>query len=258
MDAAQTLQPYRLPSGLAPSFVSYSFQASKILALGEGGILVTDDEELATRAREFSSLGYRMRADQPRIDPAVLKAPDYTRHHALGWNYRMNDLTAAEGLRRLCWPASASPRPLTNSSSRPVDRALEVRRKAAVLYAAALLECPWLVAQLVPAGWMHDFWAFAVACDTPARAQWLQEAVVRHGGERPYGAWRLTYHEPAFRDAWWLAKHVNNWDAEGNPKGLCPVAESLQPRILQFQTNDLEAARRNAGALQAAIVEGSR
>lgn len=250
-DAAQTLRPH---GGAA--FTSYSFQASKILALGEGGMLVTDDEELATRAREFSSLGYRMKADQPRIDPAVLKSPTYARHHALGWNYRMNDLTAAEGLRRLCWPASASPRPLTNSSSRPVDRALEVRRKAAVLYAAALLECPWLVAQLVPAGWMHDFWAFAVACDTPERALWLQEAVVRHGGERPYGAWRLTYHEPAFRR---LVSRDGDAPFDGGlAYNVCPVAESLQPRLLQFQTNNLESAERNATALRLAIQEVSR
>jgi perosamine synthetase len=92
-DAAQTLRPHT-----SADFTSYSFQSSKILALGEGGMLVTDDERLATRAREFSSLGYRMRADQPRIDPATLKSPDHERHHSLGWNYRMADAVAERGL----------------------------------------------------------------------------------------------------------------------------------------------------------------
>jgi hypothetical protein len=69
----------------------------------------------------------------------------------------------------------------------------------------------------------------------------LQEAVVQHGGERPYGAWKITFTEPACR-------HLA-------PDGTCPVAESLQPRLLQFQTNDLVSAQRNARALAAAIRE---
>jgi perosamine synthetase len=226
-DAAQTLRPH---GGAA--FTSYSFQASKILALGEGGMLVTDSEELATIAREFSSLGYRMRADQPRIDPAVLKSPTYARHYALGWNYRMNDLTAAEGLR---WVAR------DRFGECDADVLRENRRRAAALYADAIAGCDWLTPQHVPEGWTHDYWAFAVACDTPARALALQEAVTRHGGERPYGAWRLTYQEPAFR-------HLA-------PDGTCPVAESLQPRLLQFQTNNTASAERNAAALRLAIRE---
>jgi perosamine synthetase len=227
-DAAQRLGPAYCLEG----FTSYSFQASKILALGEGGMLVTDSEELATRARAFSSLGYRMRADQPRIDPAVLKHPTYARHHALGWNYRMNDLTAAKGLVALAYP---------DMPNTGVRWCLAERRKAAALYADAITGCDWLTPQLVPEGWTHDYWAFAVACDTPARALALQEAVTRHGGERPYGAWRLTYQEPAFR-------HLA-------PDGTCPVAESLQPRLLQFQTNNTASAERNAAALRLAIRE---
>lgn len=249
-DAAQTLRKH---SGAA--FTSYSFQASKILALGEGGMLVTNDEALATRAREFSSLGYRMRADQPRIDPAVLKSPTYKRHHSLGWNYRMNDLTAAEGLRQL-QPWHTSP-PYAHG----VEFLLEERRAAAALYRDAIAGCEWLTTQYVPEGWTHDYWCYAVACDTPKRALWLQDAVVRHGGERPYGAWRLTYHEPAFR---YLQRERDRnaipfieriAGCEVTIGGICPVAEFLQPRLLQLQTNDLASAERNATALRNAIAE---
>ncbi|KKM47811.1 hypothetical protein LCGC14_1558230, partial [marine sediment metagenome] len=45
-DAAQTLRPH----GDA-AFTSWSFQASKHLALGEGGMLGTNDEDLARKAR---------------------------------------------------------------------------------------------------------------------------------------------------------------------------------------------------------------
>lgn len=236
-DAAQTLRP-RNPFA---SFTSYSFQASKILALGEGGMLVTNDEALATRAREFSSLGYRMRADQPRIDPAVLKSPTYARHHALGWNYRMNDVTAAEGLRALeC-----------GRTDHCVHVRNALRQTAAGYYRAAVAGCPWLTPQHVPAGRTHDYWTFAVACDTPERAARLADLVVTFGGERPYAAWRLTYHEPAFAH---LEVHGRSERPRPETGGaLCPVAESLQPRLLQFQTNGLGAADQNALALRRAI-----
>lgn len=225
-DAAQTLRPHNDGA----MFTSYSFQASKILSTGEGGMLVTNDDELATRAREFSSLGYRMSADQPRIDPAVLKSPTYSRHHSLGYNYRMNDLTAAEGL---AWLAEEP------GYDRPyIGRVLTNRRFAAEMY-RSVITGDWLTPQHVPDGWTHDYWTFAVACDTPDRASRLSDAAVTHGGERPYPAWRLTYQEPAFR-------HLA-------PDGTCPVAESLQPRLLQFQTNDLGSAERNAVALRKAI-----
>lgn len=226
-DAAQTLRPHNNDA----AFTSYSFQASKVLALGEGGMLTTDSEELATRARSFSSLGYRLDPKSPRIDPAILKSPDYERHHLrVSWNYRMNDITAAEGLRKLD----------------VADRLKANRFYAAVEYQQAIKGCDWIERQAWPEGWTHDYWCYAVAVKDKELQPVLSDAIVRHGGERPYGAWRLSYQEPAFR-------HI----AED---GTCPVAEDLQPRLLQLQTNDLASAEKNTEALSRAIKEigGSR
>jgi dTDP-4-amino-4,6-dideoxygalactose transaminase len=245
-DAAQTLRPHNILA----EFTSYSFQASKILALGEGGMLVTNDEELAIKAREFSSLGYRMRADQPRIDPDAIKSPTFERHHSLGWNYRLNDLTAEVGRRRLDH----------------ADGLIANRRAAASFYRDAIAGCDWLTSQHVPEGWVHDMWSFAVACDTPQRAVALQAKMGELGAEVPYGAWRLTYQEPALRH---LAPHCFDCDRPGlcdvirfgtEPcrRSLCPIAEDLQPRLLQFQTNHIESAEKNAKALKRAIEELSR
>jgi perosamine synthetase len=252
-DAAQTLRMF--PERLGPAFVSYSFQASKILSTGEGGMLATNDEALATRAREFSSLGYRMRADQPRIDKDVLKSPTFERHYSMGWNYRLNDVTAAEGLKQLA----------------RADELLRERFLSALMYADAIAGCPWITPQRTPENWKHDHWAAAFVVDTPERWEPLAQAIVRHGGTRPFAAWRLTYHEPGF-------KHLAGGDCrkcggrEGfltatptcvqcgpgsylSPRASCPVAESLQPRIMAMQTNDLPSAARNAHALRLAIRE---
>jgi perosamine synthetase len=248
-DAAQTLRRH------CCAFTSYSFQASKILALGEGGMLVTDSEELATRAREFSSLGYRMRADQPRIDPAALKSPTYERHHTYpAWNYRMSDLVAEEGLR------------LTQAGTtgfRWVDMLLEQRRKAASFYRDAIAGCDWLTPQHVPEGWHHDYWSWAVAFRHIEHGEMASQAtfwndfaglIVKHGGSRPYAAWRLTYQEPAFTYLHTLQLASIDY-RERNGASICPVAEDLQPRLMQFQTNNLTSAERNAEALRKAIRE---
>ncbi len=63
----------------------FSFYPSKLMTTGEGGMVVTDDEEVASRCRKFRNHG------------AVTKY----RHESLGYNYRMTDLAAALGIEQL-------------------------------------------------------------------------------------------------------------------------------------------------------------
>jgi perosamine synthetase len=220
-DAAQTLRPHR-----GAAFNSYSTQQSKIISTGEGGMLTTNNRDLATRARSIASLGYDMDPQQARIDSHALRRPDFVRHVRYpAMNARMNDVTAQVGLMRL----------------RFADKRLSERRNAAACYADAATGCVWLTPQAVSPGMGHDWWSWAATTDTPTRAVWLADAVERHGGERPYFAWRISYQEPALR-------HLA-------PDGTCPIAESVQPRILAFQTNDPASAERNATALRRAIQE---
>jgi perosamine synthetase len=219
-DAAQRLGK---PMTGESAFRSFSFQASKIISTGEGGMLVTNSLELATKARELASLGYRMDAKQPRIDSATLKSPTFSRHHSLGWNYRMAPVVAAEGLKQL----------------EVANELLAERKQSADLYRQVVGGVSWIRPQLVPAGWQHDNWAFAVALESKELWHPLVDGIARHGGERPYACWRVTYQEPAFR-------HLA-------PDGTCPIAESLQPRLVLFQTNKLASAEKNADALGKAI-----
>ena len=194
-DAAETLNPHT-----AAAFTSYSFQASKILSAGEGGMLVTNDHDLAAKARQFRDLGY------PPDARASMKSPDAIRHTVVGWNYRMSDAQAQLVLDQL--PHA--------------DELLARRAYAAECYRQAIQGCGWVTPQFRPEGWPHSYWTYAIACDTRQRADELQSAIVKCGGEFCYRAWRITYQEPAFR-------HLA-------PDGTCLVAEDLQPRILQLQT----------------------
>ena len=80
-------------------------------------------------------------------------------------------------------------------------------------------------------------------------------------GDGIYAAWQLTYLEPVFRFKRFHPKGcpLKCSGYEGSPQkygmGLCPIAESVQPRLLQFKTNymDISLAEQKAEALAKTI-----
>ena len=80
--------------GSMGDMASFSFQSSKHLTSGEGGILITDDEELALRARRFGNLGFaptHAKAGGARMPREKIQDPKFERHLSLGWNYRLSE-----------------------------------------------------------------------------------------------------------------------------------------------------------------------
>lgn len=65
----------------------FSFYANKIITTGEGGMIVTDDEKLAERARMLK-------------DQAFEKEKRFWHHH-IGYNYRLTNVQSAIGLAQL-------------------------------------------------------------------------------------------------------------------------------------------------------------
>lgn len=76
----------------------FSFHPVKMITCGEGGVLTTQNAELAEKVAALRSHGItrdpaQMHADNPE--------PWYYEQHALGFNYRMTDIQAALGLSQL-------------------------------------------------------------------------------------------------------------------------------------------------------------
>jgi dTDP-4-amino-4,6-dideoxygalactose transaminase len=65
---------------------------------GEGGMVTTDDEEVAWRCRSFRDHGYDVR-ERLRLLEMEQKLPYI--HHMLGWNYRMTEMQSVIGLCEL-------------------------------------------------------------------------------------------------------------------------------------------------------------
>jgi dTDP-4-amino-4,6-dideoxygalactose transaminase len=65
---------------------------------GEGGMVTTDDEELAWQARSFRDHGYDVKE---RLNLLLLEQKLPYIHNRVGWNYRMTEMQSAIGLAEL-------------------------------------------------------------------------------------------------------------------------------------------------------------
>ena len=226
-------------AGTIGKSASFSFQSSKHMTSGEGGIVITDDEEYALRIRKFSGLGYStLSSKKARITKDEIQHPSFERHDFLGWNYRMPELCCACALGQL----------------EHLDELIEVRKKSAKILREAIGTCTWLVPQYVSDQYIHSYWTLACKL-VPDTIAWddFREKFLSLGGHKFYGAWQLTYLEPLFLQRKFATR--DRFISQNYQKGLCPVAEVTQPYLLQFKTNfwNLEDAEKQADVLHKTI-----
>lgn len=110
----------------------YSLQQSKHMTAGEGGVCVTDDDQLAARMRLFSDKGW---------DRAGGGARGYPR---LGLNYRASELVAAVTLPQLS----------------TLDHVLARRRQAAAALDVAVDKAPGATRWQPPPGCEASYWCY--------------------------------------------------------------------------------------------------
>lgn len=205
---------------------SYSFQSSKHVTSGEGGMLICNSKELADSIRRVQSLGYAgVNASAPKISKNDIQNPDYSRHVSLGWNYRIGELPAAVAL----------------AQTERMDELVMARVNAGKLLSSAVEGFEHILKpQFVPSGYTHSYWTWAAKLNTDLVSwQDFRTNFLGRGGDTFYSAWKLTYLEPMFLDLKLLGreKFINQNSLQGYGPGLCPVAENLQPRLVQLKTN---------------------
>jgi len=223
-------------TGTIGDMAIFSFERSKHMTTGNGGVIVTNDEYLAEMARKFSILGYATlsaKQDSYKSSKETIQQPDFKRHEFIGFNYRLPEVCAAMALAQL----------------EKLDMLVAKRCAIAQMYSKAIKGCAWLIPQKTPNGFLNSYWTYAAKID--GRISWMnfRKAFLQEGGERYYGAWGIVYLEPALLG---MEFPQNNVKYE---KGLCPIAEELQPRLIQLKTNfsNLSYAKLQADALRRTI-----
>ena len=216
---------------------SYSFQSSKHLTSGEGGMIITDDEDFALNLRRVQSLGYAgLSTKKSKITKDDIQSPDYSRHVTLGWNYRMPELCAA----------------VAYAQTLRIEELVNIRKTVGKIFNEAARDFTSLIQpQYVGSDYEHSYWTWVVKISDKKLWNDFRNKFVSNGGDRFYGAWKLGYLEPFFIERNFLGRDrfiSNNIDYS---HGICPIAEDLQKRLMCFKTNywDIEDAKKQADIL---------
>lgn len=244
-DAAQAhMAKYKdRPIGAIAHVTSYSLENSKHITTGDGGMIVTNDELLAKKIRKFGSLGYASltsRDSRIRLNKQSFQDPNYKRHDEYGCNYRMPEVAAALGLAQL----------------ERMDFFIDLRKKIADMYGEVIRDCDYLVPQKTPEGYVNTYWCYTVKYER-SDVSWYEfrDKYVEFGGDGIYAAWALTYYETVFSSGAYKHRAPYYYNDIEYPRGICPVAEAIQPKLMQFVHNygSVEEAASKVGALRMTI-----
>jgi perosamine synthetase len=225
---------------------SYSFENTKHISCGEGGIVITDNERYAESVRKIGGHGFKnLRAEEGRIrlNDDVFQNPHYKRHDEIGWNYRLSEFNAAVALAQL----------------ERLDELVELRVESARLLLEAMQECDFLIPQEVLEGLTHSYYTLGVRYEGQEAigVSWedFRRTYKECGGDGIYGAWSVPYLEPLMVSRRFARRCPLIYDNISYAQGLCPVAEQIQPKLMQFKTNyrDLNLAKHKADCLRRTI-----
>ncbi len=223
-------------AGSIGHFASFSFQSSKTLTCGDGGILICSEDALALAARKAATIGFKdltLRPGDNVVSEELRCHPDYQRHDSIGWNQRLPEIAAAVALSEL----------------ERMDEVVEMRTYSGMAFDRVVQECEWLVSQKTPEGYVNAYWNYAARI-TRDDIVWanFRAAFVELGGDGFYGSYQPAHLEPFFAKL--------NRDVDENPdrypqfagrlpryqRGTCPVWEKIQPRIIMLKTNYFDTA----------------
>jgi perosamine synthetase len=186
------------PVGTGARLAAWSFHPRKLLTTGEGGMLTTDDAELAARARRLREHGMSVSAAERHASAR----PVLEQYLEVGFNYRMTDIQAAVGLVQL----------------RKLDLMISRRRKLAARYQRILGAVDGVRTVRDPAYGTSNFQSFWVELTPafPLHRDVLLARLAEHGVSARAGI-MAAHLQPAYA---------------GHPHVPLPVTERLTSRTL--------------------------
>lgn len=228
--------------GTIGDIASFSFENTKHISCGEGGMILTDNEDYAEKCRKLGGHGFKnLRAEDGRVrlNQDMFQNPNYKRHDALGWNYRMPEFTAAVAYAQL----------------ERVDELVKLRQDSARIFMDVMKGCNFLIPQETPEGYINSYYSLGVRYlgEEKLGISWqdFRKEYVEMGGDGYYGAWSVPYLEPIISERVFVKRLPSVFENVRYEEGLCPVAERVQKQIMQIKTNyrDLELAKQKAEVL---------
>lgn len=191
------------PVGSIADLSAFSFHPVKHITTGEGGMITTDNGDLAGRMRIFRNHG--ITSDHREREQ---KGSWYYEMVDLGYNYRITDLQCALGISQL----------------KKLEKWVERRRRIAGTYDAHFSRMSWLQPLRVTHHARHSYHLYAVLVNTDLTG--VDRSAI-FGQLRSKGIGVNVHYIPV---------HLHPFYRErfGTGPGLCPNAERAYQRILSL------------------------
>jgi perosamine synthetase len=138
---------------------TFSFYPNKHITTGEGGMIMTDNSELAERCRKLRNLAFETTGRR-------------FIHNELGWNYRMTSMQAALGLAQL----------------ENIEKHIGKKREIGLAYQAGLKNLKCIQLPLDKTEYAENiYWVFGLVADTKELCDLTVEKLTAAGiGTRPF------------------------------------------------------------------------
>lgn len=228
--------------GTVFDMASYSFENSKHISCGEGGMIITNNEEYALKCRKIGGHGFKSLtaiSGAVKLNKDVWQNPNFERHDQIGYNYRLSEINSAIALAQL----------------ERINDIVEMRIKSAQIFLDVIKECDYLIPQFTPSNRTNSYWALAVIYKGPISWYDFRKKYIEFGGDGIYGAWKVPYLEPVMKERNFVKLNPFIYKDIYYEQGLCPIAEEIQEKLMVFKTNyrNLDLARYKAFCLKKTI-----
>jgi len=153
------------PAGSLGDIGCFSFHPRKSITTGEGGMLTTNDNELAERLNKLRNHGASVSEEQRHKGPKPYILPEFD---MVGFNYRMTDIQGAIGVVQL----------------KKLDVYIDERQKWADYYTKELASISWLQTPHIPKGYKHGWQSYVLFVDekkAPMKRNDLMEFLQQKG-----------------------------------------------------------------------------
>lgn len=204
----------------------WSFQSAKHITCGDGGIISTNNKNIAIKLRKFSNLGFKFlnaNSGQVGLTKYQRQDPKFKRFDEIGFNYRLNEFSAAIALAQF----------------EKVKKFLKLRRKMGVEIERIVKNCSFLKSQRISHKAYSTYYTAAVKI-TNRKVKWqtFKKIFIKNGGiDGVYAAAQLLQNEP-------IVKKKSIGKCFRSCKVNCvrnctgtPNSKNLQKSLLLFTTN---------------------
>lgn len=207
------------PVGKYGALGCYSFNEFKHISCGDGGIVVTDDADLARRLRLATDKGY------DRTPNVTVRAPQF-----LSNNYRMTELQGAVALAQF----------------RKLDNIISRRHRWAEALTRRLTGLPGLLLPPTTPGGMHSYWFYLLRIDSSVLhvdADAFATAMNAEGiPVKAHYIGQPIYEYPVFKKHSAFAHAEHPFSVHNYASGDCPVAEDILKHGVVMPINEAYTA----------------